>query len=70
MSLNVCLNFSNYVMQDICILIFGIGEREYEISMIVQLRHMINELLCYQIDFYSNCNYSSILVKVVIGIGI
>ena len=60
-------------MQELCILIFGIGEMEYETSMIVQLTHslrMINELLCYRIDFYSNCDYSSILVKVVIGIGI
>ena len=49
MSLNVCLNFSNYVMQDLCILIFGIGEMEYETSMIVQ--RMINEILGYRIDF-------------------
>ena len=51
MSLNVCLNFSNYVMQDLCILIFGIGEMEYEISIVVQLRR---KLACYMIDFYSN----------------
>ena len=41
MSLNVCLNFSNYVMQDLCILIFGIGEMEYEISIVVQLRPVL-----------------------------
>ena len=58
-------------MPELCILIFGIGEMEYETlikTFVVQ--RMINELLGYRIDFYLNCDYSSILVKVVIGIGI
>ena len=33
--------FLNYVMQDLCILIFGIGEMEYEISIVVQLRPVL-----------------------------
>ena len=32
-------------MQELCILIFGIGEMEYEISMIVQLRHTLYDKL-------------------------